>query len=332
VPVAPQPWSRAWSRAARAFYADAVPADHFRTSAHVGSSLARPLAALLAEVDDRLGHPDVLDVVDVGAGDGRMLEALLDAVPADLARRLRPVAVDLRSRPSSLDPRVGWVQGLAGDAVPAGVRGLLLAHELLDDVPCDVVEVDDDGRVRLVLVDDAGEESPGPALDDDAGRASLGADAAAARAWLSAWWPLHAPGDRADIGLGRDALWRSLVDRVDAGTALAVDYGHVRDGRPQLGSMAAYAEGRQVEPVPDGRRNLTAHVAVDALAYASGAVLERQRDALRSLGVRATAPPRDLAATDPVAYLDALARSGEDAELLDPSGLGSHWWVRSDVG
>jgi SAM-dependent MidA family methyltransferase len=328
----PLPWSVAWARSQAQFYAGALPRDHFRTSAHVGSALARALAVLVAEIDEALGSPPSLDVVDVGAGDGALLAGLLAASPPCVADRLRPLAVDVRPRPPGLDPRVGWVQGAAPDAVPSGVRGVLLAHELLDDVPVDVVEAGDDGVPQLVLVDAAGLESPGPSLADDAGWAAYGLSAGRARAWLSAWWPLLSPGDRAEIGVARDELWHALVSRLDAGTALAVDYGHRRDERlGSPGTLAAYREGALVAAVPDGSRNLTAHVAVDALAYRTGSAVVRQREALLALGVTGALPASSLASSDPAAYLDLLAAATHDAELLDPAGLGAFWWVRTDL-
>ncbi|MGD9954899.1 MAG: SAM-dependent methyltransferase [Candidatus Nanopelagicales bacterium] len=327
------PWSTAWRAAADTFYARSAqePAAHFRTSAHVGPVLGSALARLLLEVDASLGRSDPLDLVDVGTGRGELLASVLAALPPSVGSRLRITAVDVRRRPVGLDPRIRWIDGWAPDAVPRGLRGLLVAHELLDDVPCDVIAVDPDGVPRLVLVDGRGEESLGPPLTDDAAWAAYGLDAPRARAWLSAWWPLAAPADRAELGLARDDLWQSVVAHVDAGIALAVDYGHVRDARPESGSLTAYRSGDVVAAVPDGSCNLTAHVAVDALAHRVGASVVRQRQALHELGVDGVLPDHALSLRDPAAYLDALAAASQAAELLDPAGLGAFWWIRTDV-
>lgn len=336
-PSGPVPWSIAWRQAAVAFYAGGdgrrgqEPADHFRTATHVGAVLGAALAHVLLEVDDDLGHPDPLDLLDVGTGGGELLVAVLAAVPAAVGSRLRITAIDVRRRPVGLDPRIRWIQGWAPDAVPRQVRGLLVAHELLDDVPCDVVEVDSSGLPRLVLVDFSGVESLGPALTDDDAWAAYGLDAARVRAWLSAWWALSSPGDRAEIGLARDDLWNDVVSRVDAGIALAVDYGHVRDARPSHGTLTGYRAGDLVATIPDGTCNLTAHVAVDAVAHRVGASAVRQRDALLALGVDRSLPDHALSVSHPSAYLDALAAASEAAELLDPAGLGAFWWIRTDV-
>ena len=325
------PWSTAWSAASRAFYARQRPGDHFRTATHVGPLLGGAIARLVGEVDLALGSPASLHLVDVGAGSGELLAAVLAALPAEVGERLRPVAVDVRPRPEGLDPRVSWVRGEALESVPHGIRGLLVAHELLDDVPCDVVEVDGDGVPRLVLVDPDGVESLGPSLTDDEAWDRLGLSAARARAWLSAWWPLPEPGARAEIGLPRDELWAELTSRLDEGTALAVDYGHLRESRPVAGTLTAYRDGDLTAAVPDGSRNLTAHVAVDALASRAGATMQRQREALIALGVDAALPDHALAARDTASYLDRLAAASQAAELLDPAGLGAFWWIRTDV-
>ena len=115
------------------------------------------------------------------------------------------------------------------------------------------------------------------------------------------------------------------------GVALAVDYGHLADGRPPFGSLTSFAHGQEVDVVPDGSRDVTAHVAVDAVAARTGATLERQRDALARLGVDGTRPPLDLATTDPPAYVAALARASESAELRARGGWGDFWWLTTDT-
>jgi hypothetical protein len=40
----------------------------------------------------------------------------------------------------------------------------------------------------------------------------------------------------------------------------------------------------------------------------------------------------ELARTDPAGYLRALAAAGAAAELIDPAGLGGHWWLLHSIG
>ena len=304
------------------FYARGEPpARHFRTSVHVSPSYAAAIRELLRQVDAGLGHPGRIDLVDVGAGRGELLEQVLAAAGPGLAGRIAACAVEVAPRPAGLDPRIGWQP-----EPPAGITGLVIASEWLDNIPLDVVELTAAGPA-VVLVDPAtGAERPGCAPDP------------ADLSWLRAWWPLAACGDRAEAGRTRCEAWAGLIRRIDRGVAVAADYGHRRAARPAGGTLTGYLEGRAVAAVPDGSRDITAHVALDACAVAGRAagagetVLTTQRAALRALGLDARRPPLGLAASDPEGYALALCRASQDAELMDPAGLGGFGWLAQAVG
>ncbi|MGW6917126.1 SAM-dependent methyltransferase [Kitasatospora sp. NPDC054939] len=292
------------------------PAGHFRTSVHASPRYAGAVARLLLEVDAALGRPRELALVDVGAGRGELLTGVLAALPAEPAARLRPYGVEVADRPAGLPPEVVWT-----DAVPRGVTGLLFANEWLDNVPLDSGEVDEDGVLRYVEVDTAtgAERLGGPVDAADAG-------------WADRWWPVRRPGDRVEFGAPRDAAWASAVGALERGLAVAVDYGHTAGARPPFGTLAGFREGREVRPVPDGSCDVTAHVALDAVAApALHSLWTTQREALRALGVTGARPALALASTDPVAYLRALGGAGEGAELTDPAGLGAFGWLAQTV-
>ena len=98
------------------------------------------------------------------------------------------------------------------------------------------------------------------------GSARPGRSPAADLAWLEQWWP---DGD-APRSAGPATRPGPTPSRgFDDGLALAIDYGHLRGGRPPLGTLAAFRDGREVLPVPDGSCDLTAHVAADAVAAGS---------------------------------------------------------------
>jgi SAM-dependent MidA family methyltransferase len=293
---------------------DNPPGAHFRTSTHASPMFAAALLRLLEQVDTGLGRPDPLDLVDVGAGRGELLTALVDAAPPPLVARLRPVAVDLTPRPPGLPPTITWSR-----TIPPSRCGLLLACEWLDNVPVDAAERGPDGVIRYLLVDPAtGAEATGDPVTD----ADLD--------WLRRWWPLDTPGTRAEIGRSRDEAWAATVATVERGLALAIDYGHAAGRRPPAGTLTGFRHGRQVPPVPDGSCDLTAHVAMDALASSRGVVVT-QREALHRLGVHGARPPLDLARRRPADYLRRLAAAGEAAELTDPAGLGAHLWLLQPV-
>lgn len=305
------------------FVSGAGPAAHFRTSAHVVPVLGSALLRLLDLLDATLGRPDPLDVVDVGAGRGELLSTLARLAPPELAGRLRLTAVELAPRPESLPATIGWRRDL-----PDRVVGLLLGTEWLDNVPLDVA-VPGPGGWRRILV------------DPPTGTESLGGPLVAAEThWLTRWWPAeHQPmAGRVEIGLARDTAWAEAVASVRSGLALAVDYGHLREGRPADGTLTGFRAGRQVPPIPDGSCDLTAHVAMDSVASAGTAVaglpytLVSQRTALHALGTDGRRPALALASTDPGGYVRALAQASAAAELTDAAGLGGQWWLLQPVG
>jgi SAM-dependent MidA family methyltransferase len=315
------PWRRAWDRALYGpggfFTTGQGPAAHFRTAVHAAPDL---LAVALARLATEQGCRRVLDV---GSGRGELLLALADCQDAD---DLDLFGVDVVTRPDTLPERIGWAAGVPATPDEAFDGALVVAWELLDDVPCTVLEVDDDGAPREVLVDlSTGEEHlGGPAAPDDLD-------------WCAGWWPTAGlePGERVEVGLARDALWARLVTRTattrHGGVLLAVDYAHRLGDRPPYGTLTGFRAGREVPPVPDGSCNLTAHVALDAVAAAgeaAGAVRTRltdQRTALRELGVGSG--PRGPVTGSGAEILRQLAERSRAGELLDRGSLGGFGWL-----
>ncbi len=272
------------------FYRRELPGDHFRTSVTASPLFASAIRVLADRVDAALGCPDPFDIVDVGAGDGRLLMGL-----GEVPSRWRLTGVELSGR--------------FGAEIPV-MTGLLVANEWLDNVPLDVLV-----HGRVVEIDEAGTERPGGPADP------------ADLAWAEQWWP---GAERVEVGRSRDAAWAHAVSRVNRGLAVAVDYGHLRGDRRT--TLTGYRAGQQVAPVPDGSCDLTAHLALDSCAAATGSRLLRQRDALLHLGIRADRPGRTDAETGVSDYLSALAQSGQAAELLDPDGLGGFGWLVHAAG
>jgi SAM-dependent MidA family methyltransferase len=309
-------WERAWHEALygpSGFYrSDAGPAGHFSTATH-GSTGAVLAQALVTMVRER----GLTGVVDVGAGRGELLTHLYAVEPG-----LRLTGVDVVSRPDDLPHGISWLDSPGGALLPDALSGLcdvlVVAHEWLDVVPCPVVRVDERGVPRRLQVDPrTGREQDGDPLDGPA------------LAWAVEHWPTTEPHDRLEVGLSRDRAWSGLLERIDSGVALAVDYGHTRGGRPAGGTLTAYARGRETAPVPDGSCDLTAHVAMDSLDHDE---LLDQRTALQRLGVRASTPDHSSARTDPVGYLRGLEQASAAGALLDPRGFGGFLWAVKDVG
>ncbi|MDP9317520.1 MAG: SAM-dependent methyltransferase [Actinomycetota bacterium] len=294
----------AWDEAlygAQGFYRRQRPADHFRTAPHV----SRAFGAALVELARRHG---LTSLCDVGAGGGELLAEVHSQDP-DLSL----VGVEIRGRPEGLPKAIEWRHEL-----PSHCRGLVFANELLDNVACDVVELDGEGTCRVVEV------------HQETGDERVGAEASAEQQqWVSCWWPLTGPGERAEVGLTREALWARVCTANPSAICVAVDYGHLVGARPFRGSLSSYRKGIQTPVSFDGRHDVTAHVAFDALAAAVGGQPVRQRQLVTDLGVDATRPLLDRATTDPTGYLRDLAAASEAAELISVGGLGDFYWLVS---
>lgn len=281
------------------------PAHAFRTAAHASRLWATAIHELGRRIDDSLANPQDFAVVDVGAGGGELLANLSELAPD----RWTLTGVERAPRPASLPPRVRWQR-----EVSPGTTGLLIAAELLDVVPVDVVELTDSGAFLVEVTVDGDEDLDGMVTGRDA-------------RWLSKWWPLAEVGDRAEVGWPRDDMWRSLTGSLVRGACVAIDYAAV-PGRDAAGTLTAFRNGRQVAPVPDGSCDVTAHVLFESLRGPDDCLMS-QRSALQQLGLSGRRPDY---AGDPSGYLAALTTAGEAAELLDPGGLGGFTWLVHSAG
>ena len=135
---------------------------------HVSPRYAAAILALLRHTDEALGHPDRIDLVDIGAGQGELLGQVLrlaQQLPAatgpagawsSFPQRITATAIEIAPRPPGADERIQWASTL-----PARIRGLVIASEWLDNIPVDVAELTPDGP-RIMLVDPgSGAEQPG---------------------------------------------------------------------------------------------------------------------------------------------------------------------------
>jgi SAM-dependent MidA family methyltransferase len=163
-------WFDAWVESAYGadgFWRMHSPEEHFRTASTSGPMIAQLLAALA----DR--HDEITSVIDVGAGNGRLLGEL-SAIRPDL----HLLGIDLRTRPKGLAAQVSWAQDLwdvrygcwtSGEARAALAQPepvMIICCEWLDDLPCPVVAQHADGW-REVIVNDDGQEQAGPRLESE---------------------------------------------------------------------------------------------------------------------------------------------------------------------
>jgi SAM-dependent MidA family methyltransferase len=290
------------------------PSGDYVTSPHVHEIFGALLGRGIRELWDCLARPDPFAVVDVGSGDGTLA--------AQLARELADLPVDYTAVETS-EPareRLAGVDGIrfVTAELPDSAH-VVLAHELLDNLPFRVLR--GANEVRVDIVDDRLVEVESPA-DDSLRHFVSETDAA--------------PEVMVPVG----AL--TLVDRVAAmlrpGYAVIIDYG--AEGSAG-GSRHGYRAHRVVENVVADPGDSDVTVGVDFAVIAGRAVAAglrahptvSQAHALSALGLQAwllEARTRQQWALEDGRGAEAVGiwSSRSRATLLvDPSGLGRHRWL-----
>lgn len=248
----------------------------FFTSVSVGPVFATILARWVLARWQALDRPDAWRLVEVGAHDGTLLRELV----AELQRLDPAAAADLTlTVPEPLAARRPLIgQALAGLPVsavevfdpaaaspPQALPGILLANEVLDALPCHLVEFDGSTWIELMVGDNENERlefEPGPLSEK----------------WLTAATDRlgvrYPPGYRTEFRDYRDFL-RSLRDLLLRGSMLFIDYGFARpefyhpDRRQgTLRTFSRHLAGDDPLESP-GQQDLTAHVDFTAVAEAA---------------------------------------------------------------
>ncbi|GAB3587937.1 SAM-dependent methyltransferase [Calidifontibacter terrae] len=281
------------------FYQNAQgPAAHFATSTQGIPGVVELLAELVIALARR---ENIGRIVDFACGRGELLHQLRLVDPT-----LDLTGVDIVERPTGLVESIGWVRSPGGGQLPTELDNLtdtlLLAHEWLDVVPCDLL-VDD----HLMTAD-----------------GSLGTKPSSTqRNWATEHWPTADPAEVVELGDTRDAAYAALRGRLSSGLFVCVDYGHLAGERPPVSTLTGFRDGRECEPRFDGSTDITAHVAMDSLGADE---LIRQADLANTLILRPERPDHSLAQRDPLAYIASLRRRGAWSAFTDPAGLGGFWW------
>lgn len=305
----------------------------FVTSPHVSEAFGALLAVQVAEWFELLGRPDPFTVVELGAGDGELARQLLSSLPPEVVARARYLAVERSPvlREAVRAQELPAVTALASlDEVPAPVTGVVLANEVLDNVPFHRVRRTARGLVelrvglagdRFVLV-----ESEPPSE-------------------LAAHAPPLEVGQEAVVMLRALELFDRALSLLDRGYLLIVDYGWAEPGE-RRDLVHGYRGHRAEEDVlsEPGSRDITAGVDFGALAARATARGHpvwgplTQRGALLALGFRdwqRRAHRRQLQALDRGQGLEAVrayAERGRANLLLDPAGLGGFLVLCVGVG
>lgn len=290
----------------------------FITSPEVGPLFGAVLARYLDAEWERLGRPDPFTVVDAGAGPGTLARSVLAAGPG-CSDAMRYVAVEVSAPQRDRHPEgIESVASLAEVAPDGGLTGVIVANELLDNLPFRLavfdsgwreahVDLGDDGRFVEILSAPF-EPVPAPLLPS----ASFGARA-----------PLV---DRA----------RSFVDEaralLAAGSLVVFDYGTPITaslaGRPWRDWLRTYRGNERGDHylAAPGTQDITVDVPFDQLPEPDAVRSQSQFlqrwgiDELVEEGRRVWA---EQAARPGLEAMKMRSRISEAEALLDPDGLGN---------
>jgi SAM-dependent MidA family methyltransferase len=314
----------------------------------VGPLFGAVVAAALDRWWDDLGRPDPFVVVEAGAGAATLAAAVLAAAPActgalhyllvERSERLRAeAATRLHLEPARqvLGPILQHEEGsypAAGTGpvatalaeLPAGpFTGVVLANELLDNLPFRLLERDADRWCEVLVGLDGG----GPRLVEVLVPAPVDAAAEADR--------LLAPG--APAAGARIPLQPAAADWLRQATALlrrgrvvVIDYADTTPSmatRPWTEWVRTYRGHRPGRgPLDDpGQQDVTCEVAVDQLVppdHDSSQAEFLHRHGIDRLTDQARREWEARAHVGDLAAMAARSRVGEAAALTDPAGLG----------
>jgi NADH dehydrogenase [ubiquinone] 1 alpha subcomplex assembly factor 7 len=331
----------------------------FVTSPEVGALFGVLVARCLDRAWAELGRPDPFVAIDAGAGRGRLASDVLRARP-DCARALRYVLVErsaaLRAAQRELlaiepaDRALGPAVRVEPDEAPRPVTGLgplttalpelpaleipdgvVIANELLDNLPFRIVERAGDGwsEIRVGLGDAGLVEVPVAA----SAAVTVAAETVAAGAAIPDGARLPVPTSTADwLGECGHVVRRGflvVVDFADASASLAA-----RGQDQWLRTYRRHQRGEHALADP-GAQDITCDVPAEHLVThaerAGFRLLETSTQAawLAELGIDdlvddARGVWRDHAAIGDLDAMAARSRVSEAAALTDLSGLGAH--------
>lgn len=290
----------------------------FITSPEVGPLFGAVLARYLDAEWERLGRPDPFTVVDAGAGPGTLARSVLAAAPG-CSDAMRYVAVEVSAPQRDRHPEtVESVASMAQVAPHGGLTGVIVANELLDNLP-----------FRLAVFDSGWREAYVDLGDDGRFVEVLSApfDPVPAALLPSASFGSRAPlVDRA----------RSFVDEtralLAAGSLVVVDYGTPITaslaGRPWRDWLRTYRGNERGDHylAAPGTQDITVDVPFDQLPEPDA--VRSQSQFLQRWGIDELVEEGRRVWTEQAARpgLEAMkmrSRISEAEALLDPDGLGN---------
>ena len=283
----------------------------FLTSPEVGPLFGHLIANWLDDLWTKIDKPENFQVIEVGAGCGTLARAILDCKPKCLEhgnyvmverseelRKAQPISEKLFS---------------TIDVPDAPIVGAVIANELLDNLPFDLLEADGDcwKEVCVGLMDDqlveilTTEREPPVEVS-----------------------PLK--GARIPIQTQANNWINGVIEKISSGSLLLIDYGsstQEMSQRNQESWLRTFKKhNRGTSPLEDvGNQDITVEVAIDQLP--EGAVISTQKQFLENQGINHLVDEgrkiwKESSSVGDLRAVKARSRIVEAEALLDPKGLG----------
>jgi SAM-dependent MidA family methyltransferase len=195
----------------------------FYTSVDVGPLFGEMLAAELHDMWTLLGRERRIDLVEAGAGDGRLARDVLDAAQRSDTAFYDAIRMTLVERSTAaraahratLGPHADRLAASA-ENLPARVDGVTYANELLDALPAHALVMRDEGLREIYVDVEQGRlvEREGPLFSP---RLAERLDRVGAR---------PRPGWRTEVSLAAEDWVAAAARGIERGFLVVIDYGH----------------------------------------------------------------------------------------------------------
>ncbi len=254
-------------------------AGDFFTSVDVGPIFGELLARQFAEMWRALSCPPAFDLVEAGAGNGRLARDVLDgAHRADpefySTIRLSLVEQSATARTvhsESLGPHAALLSH-SSPVLPEEIEGVIFANELLDALPTHAVAMTDTG-LREIFVGLA--DGPEPARHVEFVEHFEELSTPRIAEYLSRAGAVMHQGARAEVNLSAEDWIARAAQSVRRGFMLLIDYGHdegeLYSGSHATGTLTSFRRHVQTADLlqQPGECDLTAHVDLSAVTRAA---------------------------------------------------------------
>jgi SAM-dependent MidA family methyltransferase len=298
-----------------------VKGGDFLTSPEVSPLFGETIGAFVRAEMERIGDPFLL--VEVAGGSGSLLRPLLGVQPVEA----RAVEESPAARAALTEILGSGLVHSSLDALPSPFRGVVVANELIDNLPMAIGQLTSAGwRERWV-----GADGSDLVFVDAPVRPAVGA-------WLDRWAGPVEEGGWVEVQLEAGAWVIRALSLMEAGSLVLFDYGDTMENlapRRRDGTLRTY-RAHHLGPHPldePGATDITADVNFTALSAAAAGVgadveVARQDDWLFRWGLRERISELrhqelELARTfDDIPRLAVRSAKQEAETLVNPRGLG----------